>query len=38
MDHENRLRADGMGYGDLKKGLFEQDWSHFLPSVNVVPS
>ena len=28
-DYEDRLRAGGMGYGDLKKGLFEQYWSHF---------
>ena len=28
-DHENRMRAGGMGYGDLKKGLFEQYWNHF---------
>ena len=26
---EKSLRAGGMGYGDLKKGLFEQYWSHF---------
>ena len=28
-DFENRLRAGGLGYGDLKKGLFEHYWSHF---------
>jgi tryptophanyl-tRNA synthetase len=28
-DYENRLRAGGLGYGDLKKALFEQYWSHF---------
>jgi len=28
-DYENRLRAGGMGYGDLKKGLFEQYWNYF---------
>src|SRR5512138_1330535 len=28
-DYEDRLRAGGMGYGDLKKGLFEQYWSYF---------
>jgi len=28
-DYENRLRAGGFGYGDLKKGLFEQYWSFF---------
>ena len=28
-DFENRLRAGGFGYGDLKKGLFEHYWNHF---------
>lgn len=28
-DFENRLRAGGMGYGDLKKALFEHYWSYF---------
>ncbi len=28
-DFENRLRAGGLGYGDLKKGLFEHYWSFF---------
>lgn len=28
-DFETRLRAGGMGYGDLKKGLFEHYWNHF---------
>ncbi len=28
-DHEERLRAGGMGYGDLKKALFEHYWNHF---------
>lgn len=28
-DWENRLRAGGLGYGDLKKGLFEEYWKHF---------
>ncbi len=28
-DLENRLRAGGFGYGDLKKALFEQYWNHF---------
>jgi len=28
-DFENRLRAGGMGYGDLKKALFEHYWNHF---------
>lgn len=26
---EERLRAGGMGYGDLKKQLFESYWAHF---------
>jgi tryptophanyl-tRNA synthetase len=26
---EDRLRAGGLGYGDLKKQLFESYWSHF---------
>ena len=26
-DHENRLRAGGLGYGDLKKALFEHYWN-----------
>ena len=30
-DYENRLRAGGLGYGDLKKGLFEHYWHHFAP-------
>jgi tryptophanyl-tRNA synthetase len=28
-DYENRLRAGGLGYGDLKKALFEHYWQHF---------
>ena len=28
-DYERRLREGGLGYGDLKKGLFEQYWSYF---------
>jgi tryptophanyl-tRNA synthetase len=28
-DVENRLRAGGFGYGDLKKALFENYWSYF---------
>jgi tryptophanyl-tRNA synthetase len=28
-DCENRLRAGGLGYGDLKKALFEHYWNHF---------
>ena len=29
LDCENRLRAGGLGYGDLKKTLFEHYWSYF---------
>ncbi|MDB6028056.1 MAG: trpS [Verrucomicrobiales bacterium] len=29
LDFETRLRAGGLGYGDLKKALFEQYWNHF---------
>ena len=28
-DYENRLREGGLGYGDLKKGLFEHYWNYF---------
>ena len=28
-DFEDRLRAGGLGYGDLKKGLFEHCWNYF---------
>ncbi len=28
-DFETRLRAGGLGYGDLKKTLFEHYWDHF---------
>ena len=28
-DIESRLRAGGLGYGDLKKALFEHYWQHF---------
>ncbi len=28
-EYEERLRAGGLGYGDLKKALFEQYWEHF---------
>jgi tryptophanyl-tRNA synthetase len=28
-DFENRLRAGGLGYGDLKKGLSENYWNYF---------
>lgn len=30
-DFENRLREGGLGYGDLKKGLFEHYWNYFTP-------
>jgi len=30
-DFENRLRGGGLGYGDLKKALFEQYWTCFAP-------
>jgi tryptophanyl-tRNA synthetase len=28
-DFENRLRTGGLGYGDLKKALFENYWNYF---------
>ena len=28
-DFENRLRVGGLGYGDLKKALFEHYWNYF---------
>jgi tryptophanyl-tRNA synthetase len=28
-DFENRLRTGGLGYGDLKKALFQHCWDHF---------
>jgi tryptophanyl-tRNA synthetase len=28
---EERLRAGGLGYGDLKKALFEHYWNYFAP-------
>ncbi len=28
-DYQERLRAGGLGYGDLKKALFENYWSYF---------
>ena len=31
LDYENRLRAGGLGYGDLKKVLFEHYWTYFAP-------
>jgi len=30
-DYESRLRAGGLGYGDLKKALFEHYWTFFAP-------
>lgn len=30
-DYESRLRAGGLGYGDLKKALFEQYWAFLAP-------
>ncbi len=30
-DVEDRLRAGGLGYGDLKKSLFEHYWNYFAP-------
>ncbi len=29
LDYENQLRAGGLGYGDLKKALFEHYWGYF---------
>jgi len=29
-DFESRLRAGGLGYGDLKKALFENYWNYFV--------
>ena len=31
-DFEDRLRAGGLGYGDLKKALFEHCWTYFAPA------
>lgn len=33
-DFENRLRAGGLGYGDLKKALFEHYWNYFAGARN----
>jgi tryptophanyl-tRNA synthetase len=33
-DFENRLRAGGLGYGDLKKALFENYWNYFADARN----
>jgi len=30
-DNENRRRASGLGYGDLKKALFEHYWNFLAP-------
>jgi tryptophanyl-tRNA synthetase len=31
-DFEDRLRVGGLGYGDLKKALFEHYWNYFAPA------
>ncbi len=31
-DYEDRLRTGGLGYGDLKKALFEHYWNYFAAS------
>src|SRR5256885_7290118 len=31
-DFETRLRAGGLGYGDLKKALFDHYWGYFAPA------
>lgn len=31
-DYEDRLRAGNLGYGDLKKALFEHYWNYFAPA------
>lgn len=31
-EYEEKLRAGGLGYGDLKKKLFEAYWEHFAPA------
>jgi tryptophanyl-tRNA synthetase len=33
-DYENRLRSGGLGYGDLKKALFEHYWNYFAAARN----
>jgi tryptophanyl-tRNA synthetase len=33
-DFENRLRAGGLGYGDLKKALLEHYWNYFAAARN----
>lgn len=32
--YEDKLRAGGLGYGDLKKALFEHYWNHFAEARN----
>jgi tryptophanyl-tRNA synthetase len=34
-DFENRLRAGGLGYGDLKKALFEHYWNYFAAARSI---
>ncbi len=31
-DYEERLRAGGLGYGDLKKALFQLYWDYLAPA------
>lgn len=31
-EYEEKLRAGGLGYGDLKKTLFDAYWEHFAPA------
>ncbi|HEU5070426.1 MAG TPA: tryptophan--tRNA ligase [Verrucomicrobiae bacterium] len=31
-EYEEKLRAGGLGYGDLKKKLFDAYWEHFAPA------
>jgi tryptophanyl-tRNA synthetase len=31
-DYEEKLRAGGLGYGDLKKAVFEHYWNFFAPA------
>jgi tryptophanyl-tRNA synthetase len=33
-EFEDRLRAGGLGYGDLKKALFENYWNYFAAARN----
>jgi tryptophanyl-tRNA synthetase len=32
LDWENRLKAGGIGYGDVKKALFEHYWEFLAPA------